>query len=379
MAGWNIFVHVVLNAEGLGKKMYAVGMVPSGAPDIAAFGASFSITQPLFSFVDVGHGKEMADHKVRELLRAMVRVPQCKHVIFGPAHDTGYIPFLQQYNNDSEVMPKLTLLETQPAHHAFGNLGFRRTKFPSVFRTEQLPGMPSRQHQMASSTSMGPPLTPPISTTSGVSAGSRVASIASAAALATLPFSQSLRDPLLTPNRTPSVTSAEPVSTPKSATEPLDVSAWTTIKPRVSVANPKNVIDITPKKPAPTKRHIIVNKDDERLDPAPLLRDPDAEYRLHERIAEHGKLCNKYHLVDRCDFDCEFYHGAKLPIAELSALRNKARTLRCHRLGDCRDVYCTLGHVCRVAQVGQRCSLPKCLFSSTHSDFDMVRTFIECC
>ncbi|KAL0764043.1 hypothetical protein CaCOL14_013370 [Colletotrichum acutatum] len=45
--------------------------------------------QPLFSFIDVGTGKESADHKIREMLCIMVRIGQCKLVFSGPCHDNG--------------------------------------------------------------------------------------------------------------------------------------------------------------------------------------------------------------------------------------------------------------------------------------------------
>ena len=46
----------------------------------------------MFSFIDVGSGKERADHKIRETLRLFLPIAQCKHVFFGPCHDNGYLP-----------------------------------------------------------------------------------------------------------------------------------------------------------------------------------------------------------------------------------------------------------------------------------------------
>ncbi|KAJ0145640.1 hypothetical protein CTA2_1004 [Colletotrichum tanaceti] len=83
---WNIIVQVVLNVDGLAKKLHAAGIAPNtaGVRTLLEFARGFGRAQPLFSFVDVGAGKESADHKIREMLRVMVRVTQCRHVFFGP-------------------------------------------------------------------------------------------------------------------------------------------------------------------------------------------------------------------------------------------------------------------------------------------------------
>ncbi|KAK0370044.1 C-x8-C-x5-C-x3-H type zinc finger protein [Colletotrichum limetticola] len=75
--------------------------------------------QPLFSFIDVGTGKESADPKIREMLCIMVRIGQCKLVFSGPCHDNGYLPVLEPYKLDDKVAPKFTLIETTPAEEGF--------------------------------------------------------------------------------------------------------------------------------------------------------------------------------------------------------------------------------------------------------------------
>jgi hypothetical protein len=356
---WNIMVQIVLNSEGLGRKLYAVRMVPHGPNDISAFGAAFSVAQPLFSFVDVGHGKEMADHKVRELLRAMVRVPACKHVIFGPAHDAGYIPVLQQYKNDTEVGHKLTLLETQPALAAFVELGFPRISFPTVFRDENLP-----MHTKTPTTAMASPLTRtvPLLGASGASGIVSSPSMSAAARSATsVPSTPDLS--------TLSIGTPEP--TPAEAS-----GGWQTAgpKPRVSVANPSKMIDIsTPRKPpSSSKKYIILNKHNQRLDPVAGPRDVNAERRLHERMnASNMKLCNRYHLTGQCDIaDCDYIHGERLPPAELNVLAIKARALRCSQGGYCRNIDCCVGHICRNTQNGVECTVLRCMFKDMHYGYD---------
>lgn len=57
-------VQVYSNLDGLARKLYSVGIIKS-VTDLHEFSRSFSLNQPLFSFVDVGSGKERADHKIR--------------------------------------------------------------------------------------------------------------------------------------------------------------------------------------------------------------------------------------------------------------------------------------------------------------------------
>ena len=59
--------------------------------NLAEFGRGFGAARPLFNFIDVGRGKERADHKIRESLRLYLPNAQCRHVFFGPCHDNGYL------------------------------------------------------------------------------------------------------------------------------------------------------------------------------------------------------------------------------------------------------------------------------------------------
>lgn len=57
-------VHVFANFDGLAKKLTQIGFLK--APNqFSAFATAFSLHQPLFNIVDVGSGKERADHKIK--------------------------------------------------------------------------------------------------------------------------------------------------------------------------------------------------------------------------------------------------------------------------------------------------------------------------
>jgi len=62
-----VMVHIYANLEGLSKKLASVGLIPN-TQDLYNFAKAFTLNQPLFSFIDVGYGKERADHKIRGTL-----------------------------------------------------------------------------------------------------------------------------------------------------------------------------------------------------------------------------------------------------------------------------------------------------------------------
>lgn len=107
----------------------------SNPNEVFAFGRAFGLAQPLFSFIDVGAGKERADHKIRETLRLYLPNAQCKHVFFGPTHDNGYVTVLEEYKRD--YASRLTLIETRPAEPGFRGLGLK-SKYCNVDTPECL-------------------------------------------------------------------------------------------------------------------------------------------------------------------------------------------------------------------------------------------------
>ncbi|CAI4211659.1 unnamed protein product [Parascedosporium putredinis] len=137
---WSIVVHIALNVEGLAKRLVAGGIIAS-VPDLYAFGRAFTRTQPLFTLVDIGFGKEQADHKIRENLRFMTRVSQCKHIVFGPCHDNGYLPVLEEYKRNANVASRFSLLSSTAPEAGYLKLGFPIKSFDGVFRKTPLPSV----------------------------------------------------------------------------------------------------------------------------------------------------------------------------------------------------------------------------------------------
>ena len=63
-ADWSIMVQIFANLDGMSRKLYACGK-SDGNADFMRLIQEFNSTAPLFSFIDVGQGKERADNRMR--------------------------------------------------------------------------------------------------------------------------------------------------------------------------------------------------------------------------------------------------------------------------------------------------------------------------
>ncbi|KAI1089806.1 hypothetical protein F5B19DRAFT_495092 [Rostrohypoxylon terebratum] len=324
---WNIIVQITLNLEGLSRKLESIGFVRT-FNDLPAFTRGFSRAQGLFSIIDVGWGKEQADFKVRETFRLMVHNLQCKHIIFGPCHDKGYIVELRPYQLDTSISTKLSLLETTVAPREFQELRLRRVKFVDVFRSEPLPERPPPS----------PPalMSPPTQTDcSGIT--SKIA-----------------------PN-TPSAIAASAIP-----------STWATPTPTFTESRKLMSTQDSSARPSTPLKYCLVNASGERVDEGLPYCDPEAESRLQMRAASEDRImkkkgpCNRWHLNARCDINnCPYYHGERLGPDEQIALKRKARSMLCAKRSVCRDPDCFWGHHCKY---GVKCTRRwDCVFSEVHS------------
>jgi hypothetical protein len=260
---WNVVVQVVLNLQGLANKLLSCGIV-TNPNDVFAFARAFGLAQPLFSFIDVGVGKERADHKIRETLRVFLPNAQCKHVYFGPCNDNGYVVVLERYKRD--YASRLTLIETRSCEQGFVDLGFKRITFPRIFRTENLPAKP---------TTFMPPVLPP--TPMSVRSSS----------IPQIPQMQPGVPPFIPQSTSPAPSSDSGASS----------TTWATVGRNGSATK---TINIAPAKKAPARKFVLLNVDDERLDAELPRTDAGAEKRFVDRLKTRGKLCNNYHLTGNC-------------------------------------------------------------------------------
>ncbi|KAI1378781.1 hypothetical protein F4677DRAFT_411969 [Hypoxylon crocopeplum] len=298
---WQVIVQVVLNLEGLSRKLYSVDLTKT-VNELPAFARGFSRAQGLFSIVDVGKGKEQADFKVREMLRVMISNLQCKHIIFGPCHDKGYIVELRPYQLETSMSTKLTLLETTTAPREFQELTFRRVRFTEVFRSEPLPD--------------GPP------------------------------------------------TTASVVSPTKPAKYSIVASTWSRAIPFVGESETSTATEEKTAEPSP-RQYYLVNSSGERVDEQIPQFDAASETSFRDRCGKETRgPCNKFHLNGICkEYSCTYFHGKRFSPGEQLVQRTKARGSFCFSGGSCNNFECFWGHHCKY---GQKCKRYGCIFASTH-------------
>jgi len=77
---WPIMVQVYLSLDKLAQKLASVGLLRS-PQDLRAFAQRFSVNQPLFSIIDVGHGKERADHKIKGISSLLIKLTDTNNAL----------------------------------------------------------------------------------------------------------------------------------------------------------------------------------------------------------------------------------------------------------------------------------------------------------
>ncbi|KAL9094470.1 MAG: hypothetical protein Q9165_003320 [Trypethelium subeluteriae] len=294
---WTVMVQIYANLEGLGRKLFSLGMI-SNPTEIHTFCRAFSLNQPLFSMIDVGSGKERADHKLKEFFRLFIQNIQCKHIIFGGTHDNGYLPNLDPYKRDALAAKRITLLQFATVQPGFRELNFPVVRFDSVFRPTGLPDRPF-----------------------GVSA-SPVHGVASA--MERQPSNNS--NALIPTNVTPSA-----------AGDPKNSSSWATVgkngvvEKTINIASPKFV----------PRRVILLNSMDERID-TPLAKADRAAIDYVNEQTKINKFCNEHHLTGQCKSQYSVS-----PLIAFGAISAKARIrdLAAGMATDATSLECT-GKIC---------------------------------
>lgn len=316
---WSIVVHVILNVEGLSKTLQACGIIRAPS-ELHAFGRAFTRTQPLYSFIDVGFGKEQADHKIRETVRFMIRLGQCKHVLFGPCHDNGYLPVLEEYKRNAAFASRFSLISGTAPSPGFRQLGFAIDKYDDIFRTTNLaPQAPASPVSKISSPRSGTPQPTPVTAAVG--------------------------------------------------------GSYAKVAPG---SNNSMTISLGKKPGVPQRKFYLVNAFEERIDQELPRPDQAAEKRYADRVQKLGyNYCNKYHLLEHCsngDY-CGYEHGERLPPPELAVLRLKCRSLKCTNTYYCDKLDCPFSHHCKL---GNKCTIANCRWADTHHVDIVSFSFTAC-
>ncbi|KAF4625676.1 hypothetical protein G7Y89_g12489 [Cudoniella acicularis] len=154
-----VMAKVCANITGLSKAMRRDGSLDS-PDDLREFTLGFTQGKASFDFIDVGHGKERADSKIKECMRWHLRNHNCKQILLGISHDAGYAPFLDEVVTPDDRC-RITIIEGCPTVRELAQTGLQILNFNNIFRSEKLiPRLPTPPSTWAGVTSIAPP--PPI-------------------------------------------------------------------------------------------------------------------------------------------------------------------------------------------------------------------------
>lgn len=307
---------VCTNVSGLSKALLRDGSIDN-VECFRDFTIGFTQGKASFEFVDVGHGKERADSKIKgtpytlwnrgiplevlewltrvEIMRWHLRNHNCQQILLGISHDAGYAPFLDEVITPDDRY-RITIIEGPPTVREISATGLQILNFNQLFRSEKLvdkvqPHITTSQ----ASTWAGVTSTPPPMQTSPVING---------------------------------------VAIKKSS--PAPHPTW--------IPNPRGLDEA-----------IVVN---------PLVLDKI------KRRTNNNKLCNNHYLRGPCakGSECCFEHDYSPSDEELKAIAFLTRLNPCLNGQDCESEYCIYGHHCPSTTYNRKdnewqCSAFGCRFS----------------
>lgn len=131
-----VMAKVCANMDGLSKALRRDGLIEN-ADDFRDFTQGFTQGKASFDFIDVGHGKERADSKIKEIMRWHLKNHNCKQILLGISHDAGYAPFVDEVVTPDDRR-RITIIEGCPTVRELAATGLQILKFSKLFRAEKL-------------------------------------------------------------------------------------------------------------------------------------------------------------------------------------------------------------------------------------------------
>ncbi|TQN73939.1 hypothetical protein CSHISOI_01494 [Colletotrichum shisoi] len=320
-----IVAKVCANLSGLGRAMRRDGCLASES-ELKDFSLGFTQAKASFDFIDVGHGKERADSKIKEATRWHLRNYNCRQILLGISHDAGYAPFLDEILQDQDIRSKVSIIEGIATVRELKNTNVHiLDPLPSLFRNQKLI---DRSGDRASEAAHHHRPLAVVTTSPSVS----VASMATSSAPTTVPSSWA------------GVTAK--ASPPPVITTPL--------------ANKTNNIPAR-QTPLTKPQTLAWNPGQRGLDP-PIPINQVALDNIKKRTGR-DKLCNNHYLRGPCakGDECCFEHKYKPNPDEINAIALLTRLNPCTSGQDCDVDNCIYGHHCP-SVTGNTCTHPYCKF-----------------
>ncbi|RKU43369.1 hypothetical protein DL546_006371 [Coniochaeta pulveracea] len=342
-----IIIEVYANLASLSRVMKSDGSIDNEA-DLGNFFLGFSRNTHC-TFVDVGSGKEEADERVRETANWHLRNHNCKHVVLGCSHDSGYAPFINNViRRDGRDRQRVSILEGFPTHRLLKDTGLNIMSFPDLFRSDKLVDrtFTNGKHSKSAYNHVVPnmePLPAPAPTAPAVPVPAQPAAPSPVQVQVSVPA--------------PAPASYAARAMVKSASPPPQMTLPIPPKPKPAAAQVAQA-----NKPLPP----AWNPGPRGLDP-PILYSKAVMDKIKTR-KENDKLCNNHYLRGPCakGNDCCFEHNYKPSEEEKKAIAFLARLNPCTNGQYCELENCIYGHHCPSVEMrpGQppKCTHPYCKF-----------------
>ncbi|GAA6012792.1 hypothetical protein JCM11491_002563 [Sporobolomyces phaffii] len=290
-----VIVTLFLSKSGLSKALQNYGLADEST--FGSFLQGLNAAHPLIQVTDVGPQKEAADAKLRENVKLFSKLPSCKLVLAGCAHDGGYSHLFSQSQTESPALfKKLRLLHSyavQDTAFELKRMNLESIRFEGVFEQRKLGTSNVPYHSSNSNGSVQPVVQRKMTPVSMVSSSGRGR------------------------KRSGYTSSNGNVSAPESSSSPV--------------------------KPAPIRSTTQPISKFKTIDPSKPLN----------KQAE--PLCNSHYLAPPCNSTvqgetCRYSHSYLLTPAQLAQLRLDAQKSPCFyalKGQKCRDGdRCFAGHVC---------------------------------
>lgn len=233
----------------------------------------------------------------------------CKRIFFGCCHDSSYAIALAAYTGNPLIAPKIILIASGNNNDYYQSSNHEVVDLPQNFR----------RISFSSRTSL-----PCNGYTGDVQPGG-----------------------FFSPT-----TSLTPSTSLDGATAKEAVAKWQeAVGEIVEIPLHQRPLSRSPTKGPHAVKSVLLNVDDERVDPPPKVEDFEVRESMLNRVEER-RFCSSYHLRGYCSSErtgihCKHRHHPALNKQELDILENLARQLPCRIGSNCRKTDCTYGHVCQ--------------------------------
>ncbi|KXH56812.1 hypothetical protein CSAL01_11000 [Colletotrichum salicis] len=340
-----IVAKVCANLSGLGRAMRRDGCLDSES-ELKEFSLGFTQAKASFDFIDVGHGKERADSKIKEATRWHLRNYNCRQILLGISHDAGYAPFLDEILQDTDTRSRVSLIEGVATVRELKNTNVHiLDPLPSLFRNQKL--IDRSMDRAAERAEVA-----------------YAKSSAATAAAAPTPFYSA---PSRASTSSPVMVVASPTSPPATAATTTS-SSWAGVTAKASpppvITTPlaNKAINVPARKATDPKVSTPAWNPGKRGLDAPIPINSTAMDNIKKRMGK-DKLCNNHYLRGPCakGDECCFEHKYKPNADEINAIAHLTRLNPCTSGQECDVDNCIYGHHCP-SITGTTCTHPFCKF-----------------